>query len=471
MARRKRRYPEMLYQVHFTSMADKGRCVGRDAEGQVVFAEGIAPGDVADVRIFKKRKGVLWGRAATIHKASADRTTPFCQHFGVCGGCKWQHIDYAAQIRHKEQGVRDAIQRIGKVEVAEWQPILGGAETTYYRNKLDFGCANRRWLTDEEVKDESISQMAEVIGFHRPGAYDKLIQIDHCHLQPEPSNTIRKGIHALAQEMKMPFFDMREKTGLLRQLVIRTSTLDQTMVIIAFYADQQKLIEPFLKAVQARFPQITSLYYCINPKVNEYLMDLEMQPFSGQAFMEEQLGHIRYQIGPKSFFQTNTAQAIRLFDIAVDFAGLSGTENVYDLYTGIGSIALYLAKYCKQVVGIEEIAPAIEDAKKNAALNNITNATFYAGDVKDILTDEFAQKHGKPDLLITDPPRAGMHPKVVNMLLELAAPRMVYVSCNPATQARDLQALDAAYRIEKMRPVDMFPHTAHVENVALLVKR
>jgi 23S rRNA (uracil1939-C5)-methyltransferase len=258
---------------------------------------------------------------------------------------------------------------------------------------------------------------------------------------------------------------------MLRQLVIRTSTLEQTMVIIAFYADKQKLIKPFLAAVQERFPQITSLFYCINPKVNEYLMDLEMRLFSGSPFMEEQLGHIRYQIGPKSFFQTNTAQAVRLFDTAVDFAGLSGTENVYDLYTGIGSIALYLAKYCKQVVGIEEIAAAIDDAKKNAALNNITNTTFYAGDVKDILTDEFAQKHGKPDLLITDPPRAGMHPKVVDMLLELAAPRMVYVSCNPATQARDLQLLDAAYRIEKMRPVDMFPHTSHVENVALLVKR
>jgi 23S rRNA (uracil1939-C5)-methyltransferase len=470
MARRKR-YPEALYNVHFTSMADKGCCVGRDAEGRVVFAEGVAPGDIADVHIFKKRKGVLWGRASVIHQPSADRVEPFCTHFGVCGGCKWQHVDYSAQLRHKEQGVRDAINRIGKVTVAEWQPIMGGEETTYYRNKLDFGCANRRWLTEEEVKDESISQMEEVVGFHRPGAYDKLIQIDHCHLQPEPSNSIRNGIHALAKEMKMPFFDMRENTGMLRQLVIRTSTLEQTMVIIAFYTDKQKLIKPFLEAVQERFPQITSLFYCINPKVNEYLMDLEMRLFSGSPFIEEKLGHIRYQIGPKSFFQTNTAQAVRLFDTAVDFAELNGTENVYDLYTGIGSIALYLAKYCKQVVGIEEIAAAIDDAKKNASLNNITNTAFYAGDVKDILTDEFAQKHGKPDLLITDPPRAGMHPKVVDMLLKLAAPRMVYVSCNPATQARDLQLLDAAYRIEKMRPVDMFPHTSHVENVALLARR
>ena len=470
MARR-RRFPEMLYQVSFTSMADKGRCVGRDPEGKVVFAEGAAPGDVADVRIFKKRKGVLWGRPEQFHQKSTDRVEPFCEHFGVCGGCKWQHVDYAAQLRHKEKGVYDVIQRIGKVEVADKQPILGGAETTYYRNKLEFGCANRRWLTEEEVKDESISQMENVVGFHRPGAYDKLIQIDHCYLQGGPSNDIRNGVKALAEEMDMPFFDMRERTGMLRQLMIRTSTLNQTMILIAFFEDKQDIIQPFLAAVQEKFPQITSLFYCINPKVNEYLMDLEMRLYSGNPFMEEELGKVRYQIGPKSFFQTNTHQATRLFEIAAEFADLQGTENVYDLYTGIGSIALFLADKCRQVVGIEEIAAAIDDAKKNAALNEIENAVFYAGDVKDILTEAFAEKHGKPDLLITDPPRAGMHPKVVEMLIQLGAPRMVYISCNPATQARDLQLLDEHYRVEKMRPVDMFPHTSHVENVALLVKR
>lgn len=470
MARRKR-FPDILEQVTFTGLADKGFCVGRDAEGRVVFAEGVAPGDVADVHIYKRRKGVLWGNPKHFHTLSPDRVSPFCQHFAVCGGCKWQHIDYAAQLRHKEQGVHDAIYRLGKVEVAEMLPILGGAETTYYRNKLEFGCANRRWLTDAEVKDESISQMDSVVGFHRPGAYDKLIQIDHCHLQAEPSNTLRNGIRALAIEMSVPFFDMRENTGLLRQLMIRTSTLDQTMVLIAFHSHQSQVIVPFLDAIQARYPAITSLYYCINPKVNEYLMDLEMHLHSGSPWMEEALGHIRYRLGPKSFFQTNTHQAVRLFDIAVDFAALSGDENVYDLYTGIGSIALYLADKCRQVVGIEEIAAAIDDAKMNAELNGITNARFYAGDVKDILTSAFAQTHGRPDLLITDPPRAGMHPKVVDMLIQLAAPRMVYVSCNPATMARDLQLLDAHYRIAKMRPVDMFPHTSHVENVALLVRR
>lgn len=470
MARRKR-FPDILEQVTFTGLADKGFCVGRDAAGQVVFAEGVAPGDVADIQVYKRRKGVLWGNVKQFHILSPDRVEPFCQHFTVCGGCKWQHIDYAAQIRHKEQGVHDAIYRLGKVEVEDMQPILGGAETTYYRNKLDFGCANRRWLTDAEVRDENISQMDNVVGFHRPGAYDKLIQIDHCHLQPEPSNSIRNGIRALAIELDMPFFDMRENTGMLRQLVVRTSTLGQTMVIIAFHANKPAIIAPFLDAVQARFPAITSLYYCINPKVNEYLMDLDMHLHNGSPWMEEALGHIRYRLGPKSFFQTNTRQAVRLFDIAAEFADLRGTENVYDLYTGIGSIALYLAAKCRQVVGIEEIAAAIDDAKMNADLNGVTNARFYAGDVKDILTDAFADTHGRPDLLITDPPRAGMHPKVVDMLIQLAAPRMVYVSCNPATMARDLQLLAPHYRIAKMRPVDMFPHTSHVENVALLIHR
>ncbi|RME92502.1 MAG: 23S rRNA (uracil(1939)-C(5))-methyltransferase RlmD, partial [Bacteroidetes bacterium] len=329
----------------------------------------------------------------------------------------------------------------------------------------------RRWLTEEEVKDESISQMEEIIGFHKSGAYDKLIPIDHCHLQPEPSNTLRNGIQALAREMEVPFFDMRERHGLLRQLMIRTTSLNECMLVIAFYEDKQDVIEPFLAALIERFPQVTSLYYCINGKVNEFLLDLPFVHYHGSEAVAETLGHVRYHIGPKSFFQTNPSQAVRLFDTALDFAGLEGHENVYDLYTGIGSIALYAARQCKQVVGIEEIAAAIEDAKANAALNGIKNVRFYAGDVKDILTDAFAETHGRPDVLITDPPRAGMHPKVVDMLLKLAAPKLVYVSCNPATQARDLQLLDARYRVVKMRPVDMFPHTSHIENVALLKLR
>lgn len=470
MARRKR-YPTTVHNVSFTNIADKGRCVGRDPEGRVIFAEGAAPGDVADVTVFKKKKGVLWGKPSHFHKRSEERVEPFCDHFGVCGGCKWQHLDYQAQIKYKDAVVQDAFRRIAKVEIEEVLPILGAEETTYYRNKLEFGCANRKWLTEEEVKDESISQMDDVVGFHRPGAYDKIIQIDHCHFQGGMSNDLRNGVRQLAKEMEVPFFDMRERHGSLRQLMIRTTSIGQTMVLIAFFEDKPDIIKPFLKALKAKFPDITSLFYCINPKVNEYLMDLEMRLFDGTPYIEEKLGPVLYRIGPKSFFQTNTAQATRLYDIALDFADLQGHENVYDLYTGIGSIALYAAAKCKQVVGIEEIAAAIEDAKVNAALNNIENTQFYAGDVKDILTEEFAKKHGKPDVLITDPPRAGMHPKVVDMLIQLAAPKLVYVSCNPATQARDLALLSEIYDVKKSQAVDMFPHTSHMENVTLLVKR
>ena len=468
---RRKRFPARIDKVTFSGIADKGFCVGRDPEGKVVFAEQAAPGDVADVVIFKKRKGVLWGRPVHFHQRSADRVEPFCGHFGVCGGCKWQHVSYAAQLREKEKVVRDAFDRIAKVPIDDFQPILGAPSDRYYRNKLEFGCANRRWLTEEEVKDESISNMEDVIGFHRPGAYDKIIQIDECFLQPDPSNALRNGIRALVIEQEMPFYDMREQTGLLRQLMVRTSLQGDVMLIIAFYKDEPDTIRPFLDAILERFPQVTSLFYTINHKVNEYLMDLEMVNYFGPGYIEEKLGDITYRIGPKSFFQTNPAQAKQLYDVAADFAGLQGHENVYDLYTGIGSIALYVANRCRQVVGIEEIAAAIEDAKENAALNGIENTRFYAGDVRHILSEDFAAEHGRPDVLITDPPRAGMHPKVVEMLLQLGAPRLVYVSCNPATQARDLQLLSEQYDVLKMRPVDMFPHTSHVENVALLEKR
>lgn len=467
---RRRRFPPMLHQVTFTAIADKGRCVGRDPEGQVVFAEAAAPGDVADVRIFKKRKGVLWGKAVHFHQQSTERVTPFCEHFGVCGGCKWQHISYEAQLKHKEGVVRDAVDRLAKVDIEDFQSILGADPTTYYRNKLEFGCANRRWLTEEEVADESISQMQDVIGFHRAGAYDKIIQIDHCYLQADPSNTLRNGIGELARQMEVPFFDMRERHGLLRQMMVRTSSLGETMLLIAFY-EESDLIEPLLQAIIDQYSEVTSLYYCINGKVNEFLLDLPFVHFHGKTTVEETLGHVRYLIGPKSFFQTNPNQAVTLYDTAMEFADLQGDENVYDLYTGIGSIALYAAKHCEQVVGIEEIAAAIDDAKVNAKLNDIDNVRFYAGDVKDILTPEFAAEHGKPDVLITDPPRAGMHPKVVQMLIELGAPKLVYVSCNPATQARDFALLDEHYRVAKLRPVDMFPHTSHIETVALLLKR
>jgi 23S rRNA (uracil1939-C5)-methyltransferase len=468
---RRRRFPPEILNVTFSGIADKGFAVGRNPEGVVVFAEDAVPGDVADVTLFRKKKGVLFGRIKQLHQASAERTEPFCRHFGVCGGCKWQNLTYEGQLLHKEQVVRDAFRRIGQIEVEDFQPIMGAPSTRYYRNKLEFGCANRRWLTETEVQDESITNAQDVIGFHRPGAYDKIIQIDECFLQADPSNDLRNGIRAIARKQGLPFFDMRDHHGLLRQLVVRTSSLGEVMLIVAFYEDKPKLIKPFLDAVLAAFPQITTLYSVINHKVNEFLLDLDMQLYHGPGYIEEQLGHIRYRIGPKSFFQTNTEQAVRLYEATAEFAGLQGTENVYDLYTGIGSIALFVAKNARQVVGIEEIPAAIEDAKVNAQLNGIDNVQFYAGDVKDMLSDEFAQQHGRPDVLITDPPRAGMHPKVVQYLLNLGAPRIVYVSCNPATQARDLQLLGEQYAVRRVRPVDMFPHTSHVENVALLEKR
>ena len=469
--RRKNRFPERIDGVRITALADKGFCVGKTPEGMTVFVEDVAPGDVVDVRPFRKKKKLLFAAPLRFVERSPERVDPFCQHFGVCGGCKWQHFAYTGQLREKERMVHDAFQRLGKVEVDRWEPILGSERTQYYRNKLEFGCANRRWLTTEEIGTD-IDNEVPVVGFHKAGAYDKLIQIEHCYLQHGPSNELRNGLRALAVELSVPFFDMRERHGLLRQLMVRTTTTGQCMLVVAFFSDERETITQFLDAAMERFGEdITSLFYCINSKVNEYLMDLEMLHYAGTDYVTERLGHVEFRIGPKSFFQTNTAQAERLYAITRDYAGLTGQENVYDLYTGIGSIALYLAERCRQVVGIEEIAAAIDDARVNAELNGVANATFYAGDVRAILTEEFAARHGKPDVLVTDPPRAGMHPKVVEMLLALEAPRLVYVSCNPATQARDLALLDRKYRIERARPVDMFPHTSHVESVVSLQLR
>ncbi|CAH1001472.1 23S rRNA (uracil-C(5))-methyltransferase RlmCD [Neolewinella maritima] len=466
--RRKNRFPERIEGVTITGLADKGFCVGKAPDGMTIFVEHVAPGDVVDVRPFRKKKKLLFAAPLKFIERSAERVEPFCQHFGVCGGCKWQHFAYTGQLREKERMVHDAFARLGKVEVEAWDPILGSETIEYYRNKLEYGCANRRWLTTEEIGTD-IDNEVPVIGFHKSGAYDKLIQIEHCHLQHGPSNELRNGLRALATELGVTFFDMRERHGLLRQLMIRTTTTGECMLVVAFFADEQDIITNFLDTALQRFgSDITSLFYCINPKINEYMMDLEMVHYAGTDYVTERLEHVQFRIGPKSFFQTNTAQAERLYAITREYAGLTGTENVYDLYTGIGSIGLYLADRCRQVVGIEEIPAAIEDARVNADLNGITNATFYAGDVRAILTEEFAVRHGRPDVLITDPPRAGMHPKVVDMLLQLASPRIVYVSCNPATQARDLAVLDAKYVIERARPVDMFPHTSHVESVVSL---
>lgn len=464
---RKKRRNKIVTNVHFTGMADKGRCIGRTEEGQVIFADKVAPGDIADVLILKKRKGVEMGRAQNITTYSPDRTEPFCEHFGQCGGCKWQHVKYEAQIKQKEIIVRDALQRIGKVEVEEFLPIEPAELTTFYRNKLEFSFSNKRWLPAEALNTD-ISNDADVMGFFAAGFFDKILDINKCWLQPDPSNDLRNGIRELAKASGLPFFGIRANEGFFRNVMFRITTLGQIMTVFSFYHNKDQVVEKFLDQVAEKFPEITSLMYCINPKLNDIIRDLDIHTYLGTDFVEEQLGHVKFKIGPKSFFQTNTTQAINLYDKVVEFADLQGTENVYDLYTGIGSIGLYVAHKCKQVVGIEEIADAIEDAKVNAALNKIENAVFYTGDVKDILTSEFAQKHGKPDVLITDPPRAGMHQQVIDMLLKLEAPKIVYVSCNPATQARDLSLLSEKYRVAKLQPVDMFPHTHHIESVSLL---
>ncbi len=463
-----RRFKPLVIWENITihGLADKGRGVGRNEEGMVAFVEQTAPGDVVDVRITKK-KDFAEGKPVLFHKLSEDRVEPFCSHFNVCGGCKLQHIDYDAQIKYKDQLVRDALQRIGKVEVAEYLPIIGAEDIKYYRNKLEFTFANKQWLTNEQM-EAGESNLCNVLGFHRPGSFDKMVHINECYLMPEPMNEMRNFMHELAEAQGLEFYDVKVHEGYLRNVVMRITTLGQILVVMVFKKEKENKRKAYLDAIMARFPQITSLQYCINTSLNDSLWGKEIIPYAGTPYIEEDLGHVRYRIAPNSFFQTSTKQAINLFDTVVEFADLQGVENVYDLYTGVGSIGLYVAKNCKQVVGIEEIPEAIIDAQDNAKRNGIENTVFYAGDVKNILTDEFALQHGKPDVLITDPPRAGMHEKVVEMLLKLEAPKIVYVSCNPSTQARDLSWLSPKYEVLKSRAVDMFPFTHHIENVVLL---
>jgi 23S rRNA (uracil1939-C5)-methyltransferase len=465
------RKPLILPAVSITGIADRGKGVGRTEDGLVVFVEDAVPGDVVDVYVQKKKGGFAEGVIQEVITYSPKRVPHFCNHFKVCGGCKWQYLDYADQLEQKQQVAYDALLRIGKLDIDELLPILGADETRYYRNKLEFTFANRRWLLKEELGDPTLDA-TRALGFHRAGFFDKIVDIQHCWLQADPSNAIRNTIRQIALEQQLSFYDIRAHVGFLRNLLVRLCTTGECMVVVSFGYDDPEAIQLFLDTVLERFPQqITTLVFNVNTKKNDALFDLDMQTYYGKGYVEEVLGEVRFKIGPKSFFQTNTAQAKRLYDVVVDFAGLTGTENVYDLYTGTGSIALYLAKYCKQVVGIEEIPAAIADAEENKRMNGIENAIFYAGDVKNVLSPEFVTRHGKPDLVITDPPRAGMHEKAVRFLLDLAAPRIVYVSCNPATQARDLQLLSEKYHTLKAQPVDMFPHTHHIENVALLVAR
>jgi len=470
MGRRKKNRVVLLEDVAISGFANKGRCAGRTPEGMVVFVERTVPGDVVDVRVTKKKNGFFEGYPLAFKTLSSERTEPFCAHFGVCGGCKYQNLPYEVQLKYKQEVVEQAIRRIGKLSEVPVLPILGSAKTRFYRNKLDFSFSNRRWITEEE-KEAGVSMEADVLGFHRPRAWDKIVDIEKCWLEEEPSNHIRNYLRQLGSEMGLSFYDARAQTGCLRNVIVRVTTLGQVMVIVVFGQSSEKERTKYLDALVEKFPEITSLFVCVNTKLNDFILDLDIDLYKGAPFIEEALGSVIYRIGPKSFFQTNTTQAIQLFDVVVDFAELTGVENVYDLYCGIGSIALYVAEKSRQVVGIEEVEAAIDDARINQEVNNIENAVFYAGDVKNILSSEFAETHGKPDLVITDPPRAGMHPKVIEMLLTLAAPKIVYVSCNPATQARDLQLLEEKYEVVKIQPVDMFPHTQHIESVALLVLR
>lgn len=470
MTRKSKSFIAPAVPIH--GIADRGKGVGRTPEGLVLFVEGAVPGDVADVYVQKKKGGFGEGRVERLLQPSPQRTEPFCEHFSVCGGCKWQNLDYAAQLEHKNQAVLDAFQRIAKVPVAEFLPILGAPETTFYRNKLEFAFSNKRWLLPDEMSDSDEPLKFPGLGFHRAGAFDKVVDIRHCWLQADPSNAIRNAAREIALAQGLEFYDVRRHTGFLRNLMLRSTTAGELMLLVSFAADDPPAIKAFLDALLERFgDRLTTVVYCINPKYNDSVFDLDMITYTGKGFAEEQLGALRFKIGPKSFFQTNSRQAKNLYDVVVQFAGLTGAENVYDLYTGTGSIALYVAQACRQVVGIEEIPEAIADAEENRDRNGIANAIFYAGDVKNVLSPEFIERHGRPDLVITDPPRAGMHEKAVRFLLELAAPRIVYVSCNPATQARDVQLLAERYDVVKVQPVDMFPHTQHIESVALLVRR
>ena len=475
MARNKKPLP-LLESVTIEAVAAEGKCLFHWNE-LVVFVPFCVPGDVCDVQIRRKKHSFAEGEVVRFINYSKVRATPFCEHFGVCGGCKWQNLPYEEQLKFKQQQIYDQLHRIGKVELPEFKPILGSVHTQAYRNKLDYGCANKRWLTKEQISTLAAGEGAKdvpAIGFHITGAFDKILPIEKCWLMDDLHNRIRNEIRDYATTNGLFFFDLREQKGLLRDVIIRNSATGEWMVIIQFHYDEtggEKEALALLQHIADKFQEITALLYLDNQKCNDTIGDQEIIVFKGKDHIIETMEDLKFKVGPKSFYQTNTEQAYHLYSVAREFAGLTGNEMVYDLYTGTGTIANFVAKKARQVIGIEYVPEAIEDAKINSQLNGITNTLFYAGDMKDILNDEFIAEHGRPDVIITDPPRAGMHPDVVKTILKAAPQRIVYVSCNPATQARDLQDLDSAYRVVAVQPVDMFPHTPHVENVVLLEQR
>ena len=440
----------------------------------VIFVPYVVPGDVVDLQVKRKKNHYAEAVAVKFHEKSPLRTEPFCSHFGVCGGCKWQCLSYEEQLKYKQKQVFDNLTRIGKVELPEFRPILGSEKTRFYRNKLEFTFSNKRWLTEEEVKQDVKYDQMNAVGFHIPGAFDKVLAIDKCWLQDDISNQIRNAVRDYAYAHNFPFFDLRTQEGLLRNIMIRTSSAGELMVVLQCKVtddEGRRKMEEILQFMADSFPQITSLMYVINNKCNDTIGDLDVEVFKGNDHIFEEMEGLRFKVGPKSFYQTNSEQAYNLYKVAREFAGLTGNELVYDLYTGTGTIANFVARQARKVVGIEYVPEAIEDAKVNSALNGIDNTLFYAGDMKDILTNDFIAEHGRPDVIITDPPRAGMHNDVIDVILAAEPKRIVYVSCNPATQARDLQLLDGKYKVTAVQPVDMFPHTHHVENVVQLERR
>jgi 23S rRNA (uracil1939-C5)-methyltransferase len=468
MRDKKQRAPLMrIERLEITDMADEGRALGR-AGDQVCFVEGAVPGDVVDVEVYRNKHRYMVGRVVHVHTASASRITPKCVHFGLCGGCKWQHLDYPAQLYWKGKQVRDALVRLGKVEVTEVRPALAAPEPYAYRNKLEFTATGQRWLTAEEMNKPEAEASRTGLGFHLPGRFDKVMHVQECHLMDQKANDIRNFIHRYGEEQGWTRYNQRNHEGFLRTLTLRNSSLGQWMVLLMVADDQPEAIAGIMSALAKYFPWITSLQYVVNPKKNDTLQGLQPQVWSGPSFIEERLGDLHFHISPASFFQTNSRQAQRLYDLVAEWAAPSSTDGVYDLYSGTGTIGLFLSRKAAWVVGLEYTEAAVDDARRNAERNGIHNAQFVAGDLKDLLTEEFIGQFGRPSVLITDPPRSGMHPDVVAMLCRMRVPRLVYVSCNPATQARDLDLMRDTYRVERYQPVDMFPQTHHVENVVLL---
>ena len=483
MARKRKPLP-LLENITIEAVAAEGKCITR-VDDQVIFVPFCVPGDVVDLQVVKKKHKYCEAKVVRFIKKSDVRQEPMCEHFGICGGCKWQNLPYKEQIKAKQKQVEDQLTRIGKIELPEFRPIMGSVKTQEYRNKIEFGCSNKRWFTSEELaqlpqkEDDTVTSLKErhaqnAIGFHITGAFDKIYPIKKCWLMDDLCNEIRNFVFEYADSHNYTFYDLREQHGLLRDMMIRNSNTGEWMLVFQFHydeeGDEQRALE-LMQQVADKFPQITSLMYVDNQKGNDTINDLELSLFKGNDHIFELMEDLKFKVGPKSFYQTNTEQAYHLYCVAREFANLTGNELVYDLYTGTGTIANFVAHKAKKVIGIEYVPEAIEDAKVNSQVNNIENTLFYAGDMKDILTNEFIAQHGRPDVIITDPPRAGMHPDVVNVILNAAPNRIVYVSCNPATQARDLQLMDDHYKVAAVQPVDMFPHTPHVENVVLLEKR